>query len=79
MGLRVRDYITGGKISLTQNIIRFLAYIPSVGFFGIGVLSGAFRKNKRCWHDFLADSEVVYAENRWYKVQFKRLRNYFNL
>lgn len=63
LGLKVVDNITGGKLSLSQTIIRTLAYITAP----FGMLSGSIRKDKRCWHDFIADTVVIYSPNRWYK------------
>ena len=79
LGLRVVDNITGGKLTLSQSIIRYLAYFTAP----IGLISGSLKKNRRCFHDYIADTVVIYSPNRWYKRHVdkirKRIREYFNL
>ena len=70
-GLKVVDNITGGKLTLSQTIIRYLSYFVSFPF---GVAWGAMRQDKRCWHDFLADTVVIFDPNRWYKRKTEGIR-----
>ena len=79
MGMQVADSITGKKLGWAQSFIRFICYLPSVGILGLGIFSGAINKRRRCWHDYLADSVVIFDENRWYKRQFDKVKKYFYL
>jgi len=72
-GIKVVDSITYNKISFSQSIIRFLGYIPSAGVIGMGIFWANFNKQKRGWHDFLADTVVIIDENRWYKRLWKKI------
>ena len=73
VGIKVVDSITYKKISLSQSIMRFLGYIPSVAALGLGIFWANFNKRKRCWHDFIADTVVVVDENRWYKRLWNKI------
>lgn len=79
LGMKVVDSITGKPISLLQSIIRYLSYVPSILVLGMGLITGALNKRKRCWHDMLADTIVVYSEDRWYKRMMDPVLRYFNL
>ncbi len=39
----------------TQRFLRALFFIPSIGFFGLGILFSLFDRKKRCWHDRLVN------------------------
>ena len=56
---RIVDATTGGPPSTGQCIGRYLAYIPSTLFFGLGLLWVAFDPRKQGWHDKLAGTLVV--------------------
>lgn len=79
VGLKVVDIITNDKLTLSQCVIRYLAYVT----FPLGMLFGSFRRNKRTWHDHIADTVVIFSSNRWYKLQADRLKqkvkSYFNM
>lgn len=79
MGLRVIDSITGKNIGLAQSFIRYIAYLPSVLILGLGIITGMINKRKRCWHDMLADTLVVYSGERWYTKYLDRVQKYFHL
>ena len=49
----------GGQPSLAQCVGRYLAYIPSTLFFGLGLIWVAFDARKQGWHDKLAGTLVV--------------------
>lgn len=70
-GLKVIDNITNGKLSLSQSIIRYLGYFISFPF---GLMWGGARNDKRCWHDFIADTVVIFDPNRWYKRKTEGVR-----
>lgn len=57
LGLRVVD-INGEPLSLTQGIIRSLAYLPS-SVACLGFLWSLFGANGQCWHDLAVGSVVV--------------------
>jgi uncharacterized RDD family membrane protein YckC len=79
VGLKVVDNITGKEITYSQSVIRYIGYVPSALFVGFGIFSAAFNRKKRAWHDYAADTVVIYDENRWYKKQFDKLKRYFHL
>lgn len=74
LGMKVTDSITGKNLSWAQSVIRYICYIPSVLPLFVGIFFAAFNKKKRCWHDFLSDTVVIYAEDRWYKKVFAWIR-----
>lgn len=76
VGLKVVDSITHQKLSTAQSLIRYFGYVPSVLPVFMGFIWGGFRKDKRCWHDFMADSIVIYDENRWYKRLWQKFMGY---
>mgnify|MGYP001205863945 CR=1 FL=1 len=61
---KILDAKTGGKPNILQYIIRYLAYIPSVLFLGLGFLWIAFDKRKQGWHDKIAGTVVVRDPNK---------------
>jgi len=79
VGLKVVDVTTHAELSLSQTIIRFLAYIT----FPLGMIFGSFKRNKRSWHDLIADTVVIYSPNRWYKRHYDvlkaKLRKFLNM
>ncbi len=56
---KIVDAETGEKPSVGQCIGRYVAYIPSILFFGVGFLWVAVDKKKQGWHDKLAGTVVV--------------------
>jgi uncharacterized RDD family membrane protein YckC len=58
LGLRVCT-LDGGSLSYGRALIRFLAYGPSLFFFGVGFLWVGLNPGKRGWHDLLAGTIVV--------------------
>ena len=56
---KIVDARTGKKPSITQYIIRYIAYIPSFFLFGLGVFWVAFDRKKQGWHDKLASTVVI--------------------
>ena len=47
----------------TQLIMRAFFFIPSLGLGGLGIVWGLFGKNKRCWHDWVADVQPLPIRN----------------
>jgi uncharacterized RDD family membrane protein YckC len=58
------DEKTGGKLSLKQCFIRYLAQIPSTLVFGLGYLWIAIDDKKRGWHDILSGTVVIYRNKQ---------------
>jgi len=58
------DEKTGGKLSLKQCFIRYLAQIPSTLVFGLGYLWIAIDDKKRGWHDILSGTVVIYRDEQ---------------
>lgn len=59
--IRVID-ANGGRLGWACSALRFVAALCSLGLFGLGFLSALFRRDKRCWHDLLTRTAVVWAE-----------------
>ncbi len=62
MGIKIVDNKIFEDITNKQAVIRSLGYIPSALFFGMGFFMVAFRKDKRAFHDLLANTAVIYEE-----------------
>ena len=58
LGLEVCT-LDGNRLSYGHALIRFLAYGPSLFFFGLGFLWVALNPGKRGWHDLLSGTMVV--------------------
>ncbi len=56
---RIVDARTGGKPTFGRFIIRYLGYVVSTLFLGLGFLWVAWDPQKRGWHDMLAGTLVV--------------------
>ena len=57
LGIRVARE-DGSDLTGGQSILRYLGYIPSSLFFGLGYLWMLFDNEKRCWHDMMAGTRV---------------------
>jgi uncharacterized RDD family membrane protein YckC len=57
LGIRVTRE-DGSDLTGGQSILRYLGYIPSSLFFGLGYLWMLFDNDKRCWHDMMAGTRV---------------------
>ena len=79
MGMRVIDDITGKGISWSQSAVRYICYMPSIFVLGGGIFSGMVSRKKRCWHDIMADTYVIFIKDRWYRRLFDKLKAYFHL
>ncbi len=62
VGIKIVDNKTFSEITNKQAIIRSFGYIPSALFFGLGFFMVLFRKDKRAFHDLLADTAVIYEK-----------------
>jgi uncharacterized RDD family membrane protein YckC len=59
MSCRVVSADSYEKISLKQAFIRYIGYVISVFPLGIGLFIAAFNKDKKCWHDKIANTVVI--------------------
>ncbi|MBI2608019.1 MAG: RDD family protein [Deltaproteobacteria bacterium] len=53
------------EMSFFQSWIRTLGYFISFFSFGIGFLSSLWEKDKKCWHDIVAGTEVIDLEHHY--------------
>lgn len=60
MKLRIVDCSTGEKMTMTQSIGRYLAYIPALLPLGLGLMWIGIDPKKQGWHDKLAGTIVVH-------------------
>lgn len=58
LGLEVCT-LDGDRLSYGHALVRFLAYGPSLFFFGLGFLWVALNPGKRGWHDLLSGTMVL--------------------
>lgn len=56
---RIVDARSGAPASVSQYILRYLAYLVSVLPLCLGLIWVAFDSRKRGWHDFIAGTVVV--------------------
>ena len=59
LNIRIIDARTGGKLSVVQSIIRYLAYFVSTLPLLLGFIWVAFDKRKQAWHDKIANTLVI--------------------
>ena len=59
--IKIVNAETGMKLSVTQRVIRYLAYFPAMLFGLFGVIWVAVDKRKQGWHDKMARTLVVEA------------------
>lgn len=69
--LKVVDAKTGENLSVGKAIGRYLGYILSGLFFGLGFIWIAFDSKKQGWHDKLASTVVIKANVKTEKVFLK--------
>ena len=70
---RVVDAYTGETISFSQSVLRYLGYMLSTLPLCLGFLWVAFDPKKQGWHDKLAGTVVIRAnQQRASRVQFRR-------
>ncbi|MGH7686272.1 MAG: RDD family protein [Candidatus Dormibacteria bacterium] len=58
-GLRVVEAVTGGPITTSRAIGRYLGFIVSTWVLDIGLIWAAFDQRKQGWHDKMASTFVV--------------------
>lgn len=73
----VKDYQTGGSISLGQSVGRYLGTMLSALTFGIGYLMVAFHPKKRALHEVLSNTVSLIAEPKQTSIVDPALRSEF--
>lgn len=63
IGARIVDAKTGGKVSTSKLVVRYLGYFISLIPLGLGLLWVAFDARKQGWHDKLAGTVVVRTQS----------------
>ena len=62
-GIKIVDAITLGRPEPWQWLLRAIGYIPATLPWGLGLLWVAFDKRHQGWHDKLARTVVIYADD----------------
>lgn len=57
--LRLESAVGYGNVSMLQAVLRFALCIPSLLFFGVGVLWAIFDRDRQFLHDRLAGTRIV--------------------
>lgn len=60
LGLRVVRATTGRRLTIARSLLRTVAYLISLIPLGLGFLWILVSRDRRCWHDHIAGSRVVY-------------------
>jgi len=68
--LKIVDAKTGNKLSMTQAVGRYFAYIPAILFLFLGIFWVGIDKKKQGWHDKLAGT-VVIKDSQTEQVEFE--------
>ena len=62
---KIRLRATGGEaVSWTQAAVRFLAALLSLSLFGLGYWWALWDSQKRCWHDVISGTRLVWQNKR---------------
>lgn len=73
IGAEIVDADTGGPMTLSQSVIRYLGYFVSTIPLGLGLIWVAFDPRKQGWHDKIAGTVVVRKKGgRTEAVRFKK-------
>ncbi len=60
--LKLESAITGGRLSLTQALLRYALSWFSLLFFGAGILWAIFDRDRQFLHDRLSGTRIVFKE-----------------
>ena len=58
VGLRICDR-SGKRIGVLRSLLRLVAWVPSIGFGGLGFIAAAFTPRRQALHDLVAGTFVV--------------------
>ena len=56
--IRITD-VHGNRLTVVRSVARFVASVPSIGFFGVGFLPAAWTRRRQALHDLIAGTLVV--------------------
>jgi uncharacterized RDD family membrane protein YckC len=73
MGLKIVRRGTLAPVARWRYVLRYLAYLPSLGPLMLGMIWASFNHERRTWHDIIAGTVVHQTRPRgWYWAQVKR-------
>lgn len=73
LGLKIVRRKTHADIGYWRYVLRYFAYIPSVGAAMLGVIWCHFNKERRAWHDMIAGTVVLQTRpDGWYWAKLKQ-------
>lgn len=73
LGLKIARRKTHAPIARWRYVLRYLAYVPSVGFAMLGVIWCHLNKESRGWHDIIAGTVVLQTRpDGWYWNKLKQ-------
>lgn len=73
LGLKIVRRTTFDPVSRWRYVLRYLAYIPSVGIFMLGVVWCHFNRERRALHDIIAHTVVIQTRPQgWYWGKMKQ-------
>jgi uncharacterized RDD family membrane protein YckC len=73
LALKVVDARTGGTLSVSQSIVRYIGYFVSTIPLGLGLIWVGLDPRKQGWHDKMAGSVVLRSKDRGtLPVQFEQ-------
>lgn len=59
IGIQIVDNETGRKPGMLKLVVRYVAYLVSIGLFMLGFIWIIFDKRKRGFHDYLSGTAVI--------------------
>ncbi len=73
IGIKIVRRKTHAPVSKLRFLVRFLAYIPACAPLMLGMLWSMFNRERRGWHDYIADTVVLNLRpTGWYWNHTKR-------
>lgn len=73
LGLKIVRRTSLEPVARWRYFVRYLAYIPSVGFFMLGMVWCHFNRERRAWHDMIAGTVVIQTRPQgWYWGKVKQ-------
>ncbi len=73
LGLKIVKRTSLAPVARWQYVLRYLAYIPSVGIFMLGVILSHFNRERRTLHDIIAGTVVLQTRGQgWYWNKLKQ-------
>jgi uncharacterized RDD family membrane protein YckC len=73
IGIKIVRTTTHAPVSWQRFVLRFFAYIPACAPLMLGIIWAMFNKQRRGWHDYIADTVVLNLRpTGWYWNHCKR-------